>query len=85
MPSSAASATHIMGVYNRAPVQFERGEGVWLHATNGETYVRWPQLRQSVIAANSFYGSTERLPEEQVRSVLPDGQVASDTRKLLLS
>ena len=39
MPPSTASSTHILGVYNRAPVAFERGEGVWLHATNGETYL----------------------------------------------
>lgn len=39
MPSSTASSTHILGVYNRAPVAFERGEGVWLHATNGERYL----------------------------------------------
>ncbi len=55
-----------------------------LLATNGYTDGLWPQLRQSVIAANSFQVATERLPEKLLRSVLPEGQVASDTRKLLL-
>jgi glycine/D-amino acid oxidase-like deaminating enzyme len=55
-----------------------------LLATNGYSDGLWPQLRQSVIAANSFQVATERLSDELRRSVLPEGQVASDTRKLLL-
>jgi acetylornithine/N-succinyldiaminopimelate aminotransferase len=31
--------THIMGVYNRAPLAFERGEGVRLWSTDGEAYL----------------------------------------------
>ncbi len=31
--------THIMGVYSRAPLAFERGEGVRLWATEGEVYL----------------------------------------------
>jgi len=31
--------THIMGVYNRAPLAFERGEGVRLWSTDGEVYL----------------------------------------------
>lgn len=30
---------HLMGVYNRAPLAFERGEGARLYGTNGETYL----------------------------------------------
>ena len=30
---------HIMGVYNRAPLAFERGEGVWLYTAEGEAYL----------------------------------------------
>ncbi len=37
--SSAAAQTHIMGVYNRAPLAFERGEGSRLFSTDGETYL----------------------------------------------
>jgi len=42
-PSSAAEiavpADHIMGVYNRAPLAFERGEGVRLYTAEGEAYL----------------------------------------------
>src|SRR6185436_15000455 len=55
-----------------------------LLATNGYTDGLWPQLRQTVIAANSFQVATERLPAALASTVLPQGQVASDTRKLLL-
>ena len=55
-----------------------------LVATNGYSDDLWPRLRQSVIAANSFQVATEPLPEALLRTVLPEGQVASDTRKLLL-
>jgi glycine/D-amino acid oxidase-like deaminating enzyme len=55
-----------------------------LLATNGYTDGLWPQLRQTVIAANSFQVATEPLADELIRTVLPEGQVASDTRKLLL-
>ena len=35
----AASTDHIMGVYNRAPLAFERGEGCHLYSTEGEAYL----------------------------------------------
>jgi acetylornithine/N-succinyldiaminopimelate aminotransferase len=42
-PSSAADIAvptdHIMGVYNRAPLAFERGEGVRLYTAEGEAYL----------------------------------------------
>ena len=38
-PSPAAPADHILGVYNRAPLAFERGEGVRLWSTDGEEYL----------------------------------------------
>jgi acetylornithine/N-succinyldiaminopimelate aminotransferase len=42
-PSPAADiavpADHIMGVYNRAPLAFERGEGVRLYTAEGEAYL----------------------------------------------
>src|SRR5207249_7166930 len=55
-----------------------------LLATNGYTDGLWPRLRQTVIAANSFQVATGRLPDKVLRTVLPQGHVASDTRKLLL-
>jgi acetylornithine/N-succinyldiaminopimelate aminotransferase len=30
---------HLMAVYNRAPLAFERGEGVWLHTADGKAYL----------------------------------------------
>jgi acetylornithine/N-succinyldiaminopimelate aminotransferase len=42
-PSTAADilipADHIMGVYNRAPLAFERGQGVRLYTAQGEAYL----------------------------------------------
>ena len=32
-------ASHLLPTYNRAPIAFERGEGAWLQATNGERYL----------------------------------------------
>jgi glycine/D-amino acid oxidase-like deaminating enzyme len=55
-----------------------------LLATNGYTDALWPRLRQTVIAANSLQVATERLPDAVRRTILPEGHVASDTRKLLL-
>ena len=39
-PTAAASTMpHVMGVYGRTPLAFERGEGVWLYSTEGEAYL----------------------------------------------
>ena len=37
--SPSASQQHIMGVYDRAPLAFERGEGARLFSTDGEAYL----------------------------------------------
>ncbi len=52
--------------------------------TNGYTGGLWPGLAQTVIAANSFQVATVPLSDNLRRSILPEGQVSSDTRKLLL-
>ena len=52
--------------------------------TNGYTGDLWPSLRQTVITPNSFQFATEPLSDNLRRTVLPEGQVTSDTRKLLL-
>lgn len=52
--------------------------------TNGYTGDLWPRLRQSIIPANSFQVATEPLSDNVLRSILPEGHVTSDTRKLLL-
>jgi acetylornithine/N-succinyldiaminopimelate aminotransferase len=39
-PTAAASTMpHVMGVYGRTLLAFERGEGVWLYSTEGEAYL----------------------------------------------
>jgi acetylornithine/N-succinyldiaminopimelate aminotransferase len=38
-PSPTVPNDHIMGVYNRAPLAFERGEGVRLFSTDGDVYL----------------------------------------------
>ncbi|WP_010114975.1 NAD(P)/FAD-dependent oxidoreductase, partial [Burkholderia oklahomensis] len=55
-----------------------------LLATNGYTDGLWPGLAQSVIAANSFIVATEPLSDALARTILPGGEVASDSRRLLL-
>jgi len=55
-----------------------------LLATNGYTGNLLPRLPRTVIAVNSFQIATARLSDNVRRSILPEGQVSSDTRKLLL-
>ena len=38
-PSPTVPNDHIMGVYNRAPLAFERGEGARLYSTDGDVYL----------------------------------------------
>ena len=72
----------------RWKVTTAHGPVVWaeraLLATNGYTDALWPRLRRTVIAANSFQVATARLTDRLRGTVLPEGHVASDTRKLLL-
>jgi len=37
--ASTATQSHVMGVYSRAPLAFERGEGAWLYTADGEAYL----------------------------------------------
>jgi glycine/D-amino acid oxidase-like deaminating enzyme len=52
--------------------------------TNGYTGDLWPKLRQTVVAPHSFIVATEPLSDNVRKSILPFGQVSSDTRQLLL-
>ena len=38
-PTAQTSSDHLMGVYSRAPLAFERGEGVRLYTAEGEAYL----------------------------------------------
>ena len=55
-----------------------------LVCTNGYTGNLVPGLRRSVIAVNSFQVATAPLGGNLRRTILPNGHVSSDTRKLLL-
>ncbi len=44
----------------------------------------WPELKTTIIDANTFQVATPPLPEEIQRTILPQGHVCSDTRNLLL-
>lgn len=52
--------------------------------TNGYTKGLWPRLHETIIPANSFQIATQPLSDNLRRSILPEGHVSSDTRKLLL-
>ncbi|WP_188982994.1 NAD(P)/FAD-dependent oxidoreductase [Pseudomonas matsuisoli] len=52
--------------------------------TNGYSDDLWPDLRKSIINANSFQVATAPLPESVRSSILPEGHVSSDARNLLL-
>jgi glycine/D-amino acid oxidase-like deaminating enzyme len=52
--------------------------------TNGYTGGLMPEIARSVIAPNSFQIATAPLSDNLRKSILPYGQVTSDTRKLLL-
>lgn len=53
-------------------------------ATNGYTGDLIPKLRQTIIRPNSFIVATEPLSDNLAGTILPEGQVSSDTRQLLL-
>jgi len=55
-----------------------------LLATNGYTGDLVPRLRRTVIAVNSYQIATEPLTDNLRKTILPEGHVSSDTRKLLL-
>lgn len=60
-----------------------RAERVLL-ATNGYTGALWPRLEQTVLAANSFIVATEPLKGAAGDAILPGGETASNTQRLLL-
>jgi glycine/D-amino acid oxidase-like deaminating enzyme len=53
-------------------------------ATNGYTDGLWPGLARTVIAANSFIVATHPLDPAAGDAILRGGEVASDSRRLLL-
>ena len=73
---------------DRWHVETDRGiavdAGRVLLATNGYTGDLVPGLRRTVIAVNSFQVATEPLTDNVRKTILSEGHVSSDTRKLLL-
>jgi len=53
-------------------------------ATNGYTDNLYPTLKRTIIATHSFQVATDPLPEEIRRTILPQGHVSSDSRRVLL-
>ena len=56
---SSASASHLLPTYARVDLAFERGEGVWLTATDGERYLDFTS-GVAVNALGAVKGSTHR-------------------------
>jgi glycine/D-amino acid oxidase-like deaminating enzyme len=54
-----------------------------LIGTNGYTDGLWPGLKRTVVPMMSFQAATPPLPPSLGASILPEGQSASDTRRLL--
>ena len=52
-------------------------------ATNGYTGKLTPWLRRRVIPIGSYMIATAPLPEEQVRRLIPNNRILSDTRKVV--
>ena len=52
--------------------------------TNAYAGDLWPRLRETVLAPNSYQIATEPLSDNVRKSILPFGQVSSDSRKLLI-
>lgn len=55
-----------------------------LIATNGYTGALWPGLKQTVLSANSFLVATRPLTGEAAATILPGGETASTSQRLLL-
>lgn len=55
-----------------------------LIATNGYTGALWPKLSSTVLAANSFIVATEPLKGPAADAILPGGETASTSQRLLL-
>jgi glycine/D-amino acid oxidase-like deaminating enzyme len=83
-----SKVTQLSRLYGRWSVRTENGAEVKVDrvvvCTNGYTGDLVPKLRQTIIAPNSFQIATAPLSDNARKSILPCGQVSSDTRQLLL-
>lgn len=58
--------------------------GTVILATNGYTGHLWPGLRQSLVSMHSAQVATDPLPDHVRSTILPQGHVSSDSRRVLL-
>ncbi len=81
-------AIELMRVKDRWRVKTANGPSITctkvLIASNGYTGDLWPDLKKTIISANSFIVATQPLPHDVKASILPQGHVSSDGRNLLL-
>ncbi|WP_026379870.1 NAD(P)/FAD-dependent oxidoreductase [Afifella pfennigii] len=52
-------------------------------ATNAYTGPLWPRLEETVVPANSIQVATAKLPAELLGTILPQGNVVSDSRRVM--
>jgi glycine/D-amino acid oxidase-like deaminating enzyme len=96
---AAVAVAKGIAVHGHTPAQtLTRGAGKWyieapgasvtaetvLLCTNGYTTGLFPGLEREVVPVNSYQAATRPLPEAMRKSILPGGQSASDTRRVLL-
>jgi glycine/D-amino acid oxidase-like deaminating enzyme len=96
---AAVAVAKGIAVHGQSPARtLTRGGGKWylevpggsvtaetvLLCTNGYTGALFPGLEREVVAVNSYQAATRPLPEAVRGSILPGGQAASDTRRILL-
>lgn len=95
---AAAASRAGAAIYTASPAQrLERSDSGWriaaprgevfadtvLIGTNGYTDALWPGLSRTVVPMVSFQAATGPLAPELGETILREGQVASDTRRLL--
>ncbi len=82
------AATRLVRAGARWTVETSRSSSVTADrvviCTNGYSDELWPRLRRTAIAVNSYQIATEPLTDNLRRTVMPEGQVLSDTRQLLI-
>jgi len=83
---AASPATRIWQDRDKWRVESPAGSvlaGQVVICTNAYTDTLWPRLGRSLVPISSYQVATEPLSEEVRARILPKGQVASDTRRLI--
>lgn len=83
----ATPATRLEKTAEGYTVHTPQGEiraGQVILATNGYTGDLWKGLRQTIVSMHSYQTATDPLPEAVRATILPQGHVSSDSRRVLL-